>query len=196
MQTNDQDLVLELQMTPEGVLIVYMVDKDSNERYICGQWGDQDWVRDFHLGFFALDNGLGCSSVVNKAWLFHSKNLQFSKMENKVPFDGHFSKIEAKEKIDQILKNHNFLKKKKKENLRASLGSQAILKNVLEGIQNYEGLIKARVGDESEKIDKILNLIKKEAWLMEALGSQLQKNSEKSDKNLDGILDEIIFSLK
>ena len=57
----------------------------------------------------------------------------------------------------------------------------AILKSVLNGIQNYEGVFSKRVEEESEKIDMILDQLKKEAFVMENLGQLLQKNSEESD---------------
>jgi hypothetical protein len=41
----------------------------------------------------------------------------------------------------------------------------------LEGIQNYEGLIQKRVEEESDKIDIILDQIKKEALIMEGISN-------------------------
>lgn len=37
-----------------------MVDKDFSERFICGQWSELSWIRDFHLGFYAVDQGQSC----------------------------------------------------------------------------------------------------------------------------------------
>lgn len=73
--------------------------------------------------------------------MFYSQPINFVPISEKTPQDGKIAKIESKEKIDEILKTHNFIKKKKKMIQKAKFGSQAILKSVLEGIQNYEGII-------------------------------------------------------
>ncbi len=100
-----------------------MVDQAFNERYICGQWSDQNDLRDFHLGFYAIDEGNSCSAVVNKAWIFYSNQINFIPLNEKQPYDGKISKIEAKEKIDEILKTHSVIRKKKKMIQKAKFGS-------------------------------------------------------------------------
>lgn len=79
---------------------------------------------------------------------------------------------------------------------KAEFGSQAIIKTVLEGIHNYEGVVNKRVQEESQKIDLVLEQIKKEAQLMEVLGKGFQVASDQGDSDIEQSLDEIIETLK
>lgn len=68
---------------------------------------------------------------------------------------------------------------------KAEFGSQAIIKTVLEGIHNYEGVVNKRVQEESQKIDLVLEQIKKEAQLMEVLGKEFQVASDQGDSDIE-----------
>ncbi len=162
-----------------------MVDQSTNERTLCGQWAGQNFMKEFHLGFYAMDSGASCQTTIPKAILFYANPIQFVNMNSKTAFDGKLAKIEIKEKVDEILQHHSLLKQKKKRVQTAKVGSQAILKSVLEGIQNYEGLFQKRVQEESQKIDMVLSQIKKEAFIMEQLSKQFQNMSEEGDKDID-----------
>lgn len=63
--------------------------------------------------------------------------------------DGKFAKIDNKEKIDLVIKTHALIKEKKQKFDLAAKGSETMLKSVLEGIHNYEGVLTQRTQQDS-----------------------------------------------
>ena len=61
--------------------------------------------------------------MVDKSWLFYSNPIQFVNISEKLPKDGNLAKIDNTEKVDEILRTHNFIKKKKKMIQKAKFGS-------------------------------------------------------------------------
>jgi hypothetical protein len=67
-------------------------------------------MKEFHLGFYAMDSGASCQTTIPKAILFYANPIQFVNMNSKTAFDGKLAKIEIKEKVDEILQHHSLLK--------------------------------------------------------------------------------------
>jgi hypothetical protein len=87
----------------------------TEERFLCSQFNQQEWTHSFYTQIFATDLGTSCRANMENLTLFHENPISFVPLEQKVFNDNLFSKVENKEKIEQILRTHSLIKKKKEK---------------------------------------------------------------------------------
>lgn len=90
---------------------------------------------------FASDLGNSCKTHINSIQIFHQNKIEFVPLEKKSQGDGKFGLIENQGRINSILQTHELIKKKQEKFGFALKGTEQILKQVLEGIHNYEGVL-------------------------------------------------------